>query len=484
MCRKNLRYLIFRISLFSSSCRFCLKFFEDDARGIAITNLIRNQFYEITRTALNESEVYSQFICELCYKLVDDWTSFKAKLTRNQQRLENSLDRIPEDGMNEELLSVQLLKAESFGFDPNGTEIVTVKVECTEWNDNVSTNGDNRTSEDAQDEDRKHLEFMSKEEKFLLSAIINFFNFSDDWSDVAQSQDVVEDESNESQNNLQIKRHKKESSCNKKMCDICGTWFNSMAFKRHYDRIHLQKKDFCCDLCGYKVFKKFDLNNHIKSHLKVRNEGSNLILFNFRSQQIKNHFCHECPAAFTTKTGLRTHLLVHSNNRSHSCDMEGCTAAFKSREALKRHIKSHLRFRKHECSECLRKFADSYKLKRHKQSAHLPADPTQQTPCPFCEKVFKTRDVMKKHLVYHKPPEFRCETCNKEFYMMINLKTHIKSNHGGSKDFQCKYCNSSYFKNCHLNRHILTVHMKQKILCQVAGCQLNFPRKERYKGER
>lgn len=175
-------------------------------------------------------------------------------------------------------------------------------------------------------------------------------------------------------------------------------------------------------------------------------------------------------------------MLVHTDERSFACDLDGCSAAFKSREALKRHTNSHLSFKKYECSECSRKYADSYKLKRHKQSAHQPLDITQQTPCEICEKIFKTRDAMKKHLIYHKPPEFRCETCNKEFYVLKNLQAHNSSAHGGAKEFHCRYCDSSYFKNCHLNRHILTAHMKQKILCQVVDCGQSFSRKERYKG--
>lgn len=162
--------------------------------------------------------------------------------------------------------------------------------------------------------------------------------------------------------------------------------------------------------------------------------------------------------------------------------MENCTAAFKSNEGLKRHINSHLRLRMHQCVDCLRKFSDTYKLKRHRISAHTP-DPAELTPCPVCAKVFKTPRLMKKHLIYHEPPEISCKICNKQFYKPINLKAHMRSTHGGSKDFQCKYCDSSYFKNTHLNRHILTAHMKQKIFCQVEGCQQHFPRKERYKGE-
>lgn len=200
------------------------------------------------------------------------------------------------------------------------------------------------------------------------------------------------------------------------------------------------------------------------------------------TKQIKLHNCDKCPATFTTSTGLRTHRFVHKQMRDFVCNIEGCSAAFKCNESLKRHLNSHLRLRKYECTDCHRDFTDSYKLKRHRQSFHVPLDPAQQASCPICGKTFKSSHYMQKHLIYHEPPKFICEICNKGYHSPVNLKSHIKSSHGGAKDFNCKYCESSYFKKSHLNRHIMTAHMKQKIVCQVAGCQQHFSRKERYKG--
>lgn len=80
-------------------------------------------------------------------------------------------------------------------------------------------------------------------------------------AEISKNLSTFEDESPEIQ--------QKVSSQKKKMCDICGTWFKAMSFRRHYDRMHLKIKDYCCDICGFRVFKKFDIGNHIKSHFKV-----------------------------------------------------------------------------------------------------------------------------------------------------------------------------------------------------------------------
>lgn len=177
-------------------------------------------------------------------------------------------------------------------------------------------------------------------------------------------------------------------------------------------------------------------------------------------------------------------MLVHKTVRDFFCDIDDCKATFKGAGALQRHRNIHLRFKTYECVDCLRKFTDSYKLSRHRQSFHTKSNPADYVPCPVCGKVFKTKRSVKNHMVYHKPPEFSCDICQKEFYSFVNLSSHKRIQHTGVKGFQCKYCSNAYFKNSHLNRHILTVHMKQKIFCQADGCEQSFPLRERYKSEK
>jgi Zinc finger, C2H2 type/C2H2-type zinc finger len=141
-----------------------------------------------------------------------------------------------------------------------------------------------------------------------------------------------------------------------------------------------------------------------------------------------------------------------------------------------------LKLRNHECRVCQSTFFTAWKLKRH-MITHLPEDSPLQTPCPECDKVFKHPSAMKEHLKYHKPPQHRCNICQKEYHNYTSLTSHIKITHKELRNFECKYCDSTYPKNCSLNRHILTAHLKQKLSCQVEGCQKTFPLHERYRGE-
>lgn len=224
------------------------------------------------------------------------------------------------------------------------------------------------------------------------------------------------------------------------MCDVCGKYYkDSLSCKRHYDRIHLKIKRFTCDVCGFAVFKKFELVGHIASHFKIR-----------------SHFCEECGASFIARRALRQHWTKHKKVRDFVCDFDSCTAAFKSKDTLKQHkMETHLKVNKFDCEECGKGFYRKSKMIRHLQT-HFAADPSLATPCPECQKIFKN---------------------------VKSMKSHLKSIHEDKKEFSCQYCHSTYSKNVHLNRHILTAHMKQKISCQVRGCDRQFPLQERYRGE-
>lgn len=77
----------------------------------------------------------------------------------------------------------------------------------------------------------------------------------------------------------------------------------------------------------------------------------------------RKHKCQHCPAEFTRHHNLKSHLLIHSQEKPYSCQQ--CTARFRRLHDLKRHSKLHTGEKPHMCPKCHRTFARGDALARH-----------------------------------------------------------------------------------------------------------------------
>ena len=96
----------------------------------------------------------------------------------------------------------------------------------------------------------------------------------------------------------------------------------------------------------------------------------------------------------------------------------------------------------------------------------------QKLPCDHCDKIFKSKDQLQKHIacchdkiqckecgdfvfkgkmqrhifskhtsIYDR--KFKCDVCGKSFEKNAKLKDH-KNTHTGEKPYQCKFCNTCF----------------------------------------
>lgn len=90
--------------------------------------------------------------------------------------------------------------------------------------------------------------------------------------------------------------------------------------KRHMD-LHLEKKNFMCEICGNSFHALATLKDH---HQFVHSDE-------------RNYKCSECEKSFKNQSSLARHRRIHSDDRPYQCH---CGTSYKRLSHLKRHMSS------------------------------------------------------------------------------------------------------------------------------------------------
>jgi hypothetical protein len=101
-------------------------------------------------------------------------------------------------------------------------------------------------------------------------------------------------------------------------------------------------------------------------------------------------------------------------------------------------------------------------------STTTTTDVDKKLECNFCEKTFRRRDHLNKHVrgVHTTERNFVCPVCSKKYTSDGTLKQHVSNSHS-QKLQQCNYCDKAFARKDHLMKHIQGVHFKErKYICQ------------------
>ncbi|XP_072948993.1 uncharacterized protein [Epargyreus clarus] len=230
-------------------------------------------------------------------------------------------------------------------------------------------------------------------------------------------------------------------------CVICGAISETMpAAGRHYQEKHGERY-LVCFACGVDFRSTTNLYKHEKRCMApdaviVLKARARTLGRKGRSRPyIPKHFpetssvkkpserkygCSQCPAAFVSKTYLRSHEMLHRGVRPYLCSV--CTSAYTSLAALSRHRKKHSD-EQYICDHCGRVFKVKAALATH-MDTHLPV---KKFGCDRCEKRYATKAALVRHVdSYHLklPPPCVCKICFKRYPRMSVLKEHTKKAHG------------------------------------------------------
>ncbi|XP_061388448.1 zinc finger and BTB domain-containing protein 41 [Musca vetustissima] len=167
-------------------------------------------------------------------------------------------------------------------------------------------------------------------------------------------------------------------------CEICEKFMTgSDALKSHKMRIHGTKevqfkRNLICDKCGKKFMGRTQLMDHVRSDCG----------------RVPIYQCQVCGKCLTTAGILKTHMLLHKDDRPYQCDQ--CGKSFKIKAQYKTHIKyGHSEEKRFKC--------------------HL------------CPKAYPYRESLLTHMAVHTGiKRFLCNGCGKRFTCVSNLQAHRK----------------------------------------------------------
>lgn len=235
-------------------------------------------------------------------------------------------------------------------------------------------------------------------------------------------------------------------------CPACGaTFFSPNTYQRHLlSHLHMTAENYSCNFCNYSNAEPGMLFAHLTKH-QDQCESCNESLL--RKDNYKKHYqcttsllecglkrdhhgmfaCAICELVFDLIAQLEKHWFKHTckKQKTHQCNQ--CSGMYENLETLKNHICL-------KCPICGEVYESLHRLKIHTMWTK------HNLKCPICSYEFILSMDHEKHMALHRKvyqpmkdymhclraadgKTFQCNLCDKIFYALSALRTHLTEEH-------------------------------------------------------
>ncbi|KAL3884425.1 hypothetical protein ACJMK2_024564 [Sinanodonta woodiana] len=247
-------------------------------------------------------------------------------------------------------------------------------------------------------------------------------------------------------------------------CHSCGEVFNNESTLVNHLLIHEPKSD--CKIKHQIPLRCTTCKQHFSSLKCLRKHLKKKVPCLSVEERRERYQCKTCGRQFLAHSSLTRHLATHSDERSVPCPK--CDKKFKHKENLFKHMKIHQQ-KPLACSKCLKAF-DTLE----KQNSHQCRAPFQ---CSVCLKPFRARLFLKEHEdAVHKGRQlYECKVCSKKLSHMSSLSRHMTLMHSTERPVQCKLCGKTFKVKQILSRHMKFSHSGIEFRCDICGYRCSQP---------
>ncbi|KXJ84567.1 hypothetical protein RP20_CCG007920 [Aedes albopictus] len=229
-------------------------------------------------------------------------------------------------------------------------------------------------------------------------------------------------------------------------CDKCFMYLSEL--QRHEKFKHQGEAIARCEICD----KAFASNRNLSRHLKLHRDDAKADNLTTRNRKAGVIACNLCDMVFPDTPDMIAHLKEsHPDSEFRTFPCEQCDQVFLSQPSLANHCNIHTDV--FGCDLCGKRHYSKMMLMRHRLKKHgIEMDDDQYETCPICAKrVLKGWDY-KRHEESHQKEKFPCETCDKVFRKKDLLEKHVRV-HTELCPYECVACGMRFGSAPTLSRH-------------------------------